>query len=905
MYEYEDEIDICATERERIEDIEEINSLNLNNKLKIKNLKILHSKIINLKGIQDFKNLTSLDLSSNKITSINIYLKSMKVLKTLSISCNLLTNVSGIEYLTSLEEVNLSHNKITTIDAFNLLSDSSQSLRLIDLKDNLIQNLNQVVYLQGLSNLEILILAEREGSNPICAFDNYYDFIRDTLPQLKQLDGGDINCFEFNNKIRSTHYTSHGHNRINTANTLNRYNNNNNRTQDIKYKNFMKTAGSSGQHQVDNRPKGLRNINRHQEEIKNLQNNIEELFQDQKELVLKYEQNENYWKSKLEEVQENLRSVKSLNNTLHSKHEEKELMIRELMNKLSLKDHEIDSFKRLSADLELKLQDANNKHSMLKKDYEYAMNDSEKGLKKINEMNKEINELKDHNKNLKENLSKEENFYKDLSQKKSDEVNEKIRTINNMEHKIYEVNRLLADKQKEIENLIERNNSLQNNLMKLNKDKNDNEFDLKNKFDREKDDLVNKYKSSIDDLEINFKKLLQNKQDEFVRDMNEVVKTYEEEKSKLENKIFNLVKENERTTRQFEDCKELLKQSLQNEEKNENVIKELEKLNTQFHIEKENYKTKYDLEKEASTNKIKYMEVEIKDQNEQILKLDNAVRNLKQLVGEKEKEVTTSQDDLQRYIRKIAVLDLSIDKLQKELEYKDDEIENLKNLMNSDPNVRKIEELNEVIRTKNMMLDDHTNQILELKGIISAKEMEFEKFKSKKEKEARHQDKVIQGLRNEFLELESIIKSLEQKNNEAEENMSAMSDEIQKRDVEITAYKSKLLEKDEVTKRIQDDMFDLKQFYEHNKSLLKEKNDEVKLLLGNIEELNHMIQTKDSDIREILEHFDSYKKERDMRVIELEKVNQELHNDLLKCIQEYDEHKLKLKASVQNLTSMF
>jgi chromosome segregation ATPase len=902
MFEQEDEIDICATEKERVEDIEEINYLNINGKQKIKSLKILHSNISILKGIQDFKNLTNLDLSSNKITSINIYLKYMSKLTALNLSCNLLSNISGIEYLISLEEVNLSHNKITNIDAFNLLSDNSQALRSIDLRDNLIQSLNQVIYLRGFSNLEILILNEKDGTNPICQNENYFDFIHDHLTSLKLLDSG--------NFLKS--YNNEYYNKVNkaTSGVVRRegnfnYNSTMQRTvkQQLPDKNFNRTVIKDNTLRQGTRYPNTYNPKEFKNEY------FKELVQDYQELIHKYEHDEKEWKIKAEDLQENLKAVKNSNTALSTKYEEKDLALRESNNKLSLKDHEISSGKRHTDELEFKLQDMNNKYMLVKKDYEYANNDIEKLNRKINELNREINDLKDNNKVLKDNINKEENFYKELSQKKSDEVNEKIRIINSMENKVFEVTRSLADKQKEIENLIEMNNSLQNNVIKYNKLKNETEFELKNKFDKEKEELVNKYKALIDELQVHFNKVLQSKQDEFAKDLNAVVKNYEDEQSQFDTKLLNLIKDNEKVQYQLNDCKELLKKSLQNEEQNEKIIKELEQRNTQYHIEKENFRTKFELEKDTAGNRIKYMEIEIKDQNEQILKQDSVIKNIKAQLNEKEKEIQTLQEDYQKYLKKISVQDLSIDKLHKELECKDEEIEGLKNLMNSDPNLRKISELEEDIKTKDMMLTDHTNQIFELKNTLAyekgERERELEKERSRTEKIKQKHEKKIQELKAEVDDITLYIQNQRQINHDNEETIQDLKNVVIQKDDELEALKHALNEKDELTKKIEHDIFDIRQFYEHSKSELKDKSEENRQLSDLLEELNRSLVAKNNENKEILQHFDSYRLEKENEIELLLKQNQELQNDIKFVLSENEEQKQLMKRKIEDLNAVF
>ena len=59
----------------------------------------------------------------------------------------------------------------------------------------MISSLNNVLNLQGISNLENLIFSEKDGSNPICSYDTYISFIADNINQVKILDNKDIGSY--------------------------------------------------------------------------------------------------------------------------------------------------------------------------------------------------------------------------------------------------------------------------------------------------------------------------------------------------------------------------------------------------------------------------------------------------------------------------------------------------------------------------------------------------------------------------------------------------------------------------------------------------------------------------------------------------------------------------------------
>lgn len=178
----------------------------------------------------------------------------------------------------------------------------------------------------------------------------------------------------------------------------------------------------------------------YRDQVKSLQNNIEELFKDQKELVFKYEKNENYWSSKLDDVISANKELKEKNQSLVNRLEDAQFELKEALNKVSIKEHENNSIKRTLEEKESNSFELINKINLLKSDLEYSRNENDRSHKKYLELGKELEELKKTNYSLKEQLSKDENFYKTISNKKQEEVNEKMKIISNIETKLYEAN---------------------------------------------------------------------------------------------------------------------------------------------------------------------------------------------------------------------------------------------------------------------------------------------------------------------------------------------------------------------------------------------------------------------------------------------------------------------------------
>jgi len=249
---------------------------------------------------------------------------------------------------------------------------------------------------------------------------------------------------------------------------------------EAKYRNFVEENKKTTQ--IYNN-----NLNAYKEEIKNLQNSLEELMKDQRDLVKQFEKNDSSWKLKVEEILEVNKTLKDNNQLLQNKEEDLEFTIREHINKLQIKDHENSALRRNLEDKDYKNNELTNKLSMLRGDLEFSRKDGLRALEKVEDLNKEIEEIKIQNKKLKELINKDENFYADLIQKNKEEVNSKTRVISNLEAKIYEViisilmNKLgkeNMEKQKELDDYIEKNSKLNNTINKLNQLKSEMEYEI-------------------------------------------------------------------------------------------------------------------------------------------------------------------------------------------------------------------------------------------------------------------------------------------------------------------------------------------------------------------------------------------------------------------------------------------
>jgi Leucine-rich repeat (LRR) protein len=128
-----------------------------------------------------FPNMKKLRLNNSVIPSVRDIGCTLVNLRFLSLArCNL-TSLDGISTISErLEELYLAFNKLT--DVCDLMC--MERLRIVDLEDNLLQNVNDVEILNLCPSLKALTLA----GNPATAIPDYFERVRALLPQVTYLD---------------------------------------------------------------------------------------------------------------------------------------------------------------------------------------------------------------------------------------------------------------------------------------------------------------------------------------------------------------------------------------------------------------------------------------------------------------------------------------------------------------------------------------------------------------------------------------------------------------------------------------------------------------------------------------------------------------------------------------------
>jgi hypothetical protein len=160
----------------------------------IKVLKVLHcNSLVSSEGIEEYESLEHLDLSLNQLESFNS--ESLTEVIYLNLSWNSIKQAPNLNNFLDLVTLDLSHNRIEILEPLVELGRKKNSLKEINLNDNLIADIDQVAYLAKFKFLAKIHFKDdkRKTDNPIWELSEYKQTVCTYLPALKELDGLPVN----------------------------------------------------------------------------------------------------------------------------------------------------------------------------------------------------------------------------------------------------------------------------------------------------------------------------------------------------------------------------------------------------------------------------------------------------------------------------------------------------------------------------------------------------------------------------------------------------------------------------------------------------------------------------------------------------------------------------------------
>lgn len=157
--------------------------------------RVIHNTgLTSMAGISHLVNLVDLNISCNRIATIE-GLHNMRNLRVLNLSNNRITVINGLAGLYSLEKLDLSTNRISTLSNLaQLYGPQYPFFAHLNLKGNQINQLRELNYLAGCQYLTDLVLCGQKESNAVCRLMEYQYTVMTALPQLQFLDQKPVNA---------------------------------------------------------------------------------------------------------------------------------------------------------------------------------------------------------------------------------------------------------------------------------------------------------------------------------------------------------------------------------------------------------------------------------------------------------------------------------------------------------------------------------------------------------------------------------------------------------------------------------------------------------------------------------------------------------------------------------------
>ena len=192
-------------------------------------------------------------------------------------------------------------------------------------------------------------------------------------------------------------------------------------------------------------------------------------------------------------------------------------------------------------------------------------------------------------------------------------------------------------------------------------------------------------------------------------------------------------------------------------------------------------------------------------------------------------------------------------------------------------------QLNEMIKTKTLLADDQSNQIMALNEQI-------ENLKNKNEKAS----SKISSMTKELNSLSKLIK-------EKDECIGQYENQIVENENSINELNSKVAEKEELIRLIQEEVGNIKSEISSDKAKISNSNEKINDLINENSQMKMIIETQKDDNIKLINYYENTLKENFSISERLSKENDEMKNELRYIITEYE----KLKAQNEKYANSF
>eukprot|EP01017_Pseudomicrothorax_dubius_P043404 TRINITY_DN7220_c0_g1_i1.p1 TRINITY_DN7220_c0_g1~~TRINITY_DN7220_c0_g1_i1.p1 ORF type:complete len:888 (+),score=304.08 TRINITY_DN7220_c0_g1_i1:36-2699(+) len=455
------------------------------NKMELKFIRVMHcNNLKSMLGCEGFTGLIELNLSSNAIEKIE-GISELKNLRTLNLSCNKIRTLSGLSTLFKLERLYLPHNRISSLQYLKSMHGDNFSLKLIDLRDNRLSDLNELNVLGGLMKIEEIYFHYKGDSNPFCANFSLYCKKLISLLNMRTIRKVDLkNLSQITEAVNEEENSKFALANASFAKADTRvspsaFNESKSGTAKRKSTNvtpqkvrsvaeLSQGVAESG-HETPSTATGRRTPvqsfkedpmkpfkkveEAHKAEIALLNQRNEELVHDIQELMSKFEANDEYWATKVDSLEEQFTSMTQENDHLKAKLDENA--------------EENERLKRLCDSLNERIESLTEKCShdtdtneQLREQLEAMKAENESTKRENEELKERVKSTESQVGDLFEMVGQKDKRMTELQKKSSEQLNASAIKVKELQRRVDELVQSMEEKNKQIAALTDKNREL-------------------------------------------------------------------------------------------------------------------------------------------------------------------------------------------------------------------------------------------------------------------------------------------------------------------------------------------------------------------------------------------------------------------------------------------------------------
>ncbi|CAI2383226.1 unnamed protein product [Moneuplotes crassus] len=849
----------------------------------LKTLKVMHcNHLVSTDGLEEYQSLEHLDLSNNQLEQYKA--DNLTEIVYLNLSCNSIRLAPNLGNYRELITLNLSHNRIEDLSPFTKLSDRVNSLKEINLNDNLIADLDQIAYLSKFKTLTKVHFRDkkRKTDNPICEYSKYEEVAKAYLPFLRELDGENVKEQEniTTNELKQKGIRDYP---LPPSSTK-------------SHKSWITPKPGGKSEQVEYTPPfSLKPLNldftpvqvplklhEKDEMIQKLnydllshKNQLQELENDKSEAVSQIASLQDHYSKITENLNQELEKKTDIIKEISDGKKELKFQLDLLEKKMTSVQSERDRYRELRDNKDDSIHDLNKEIIYLKTTKEEetdTKNMLQKELKyykeKYDELTRGKSDLKDQNQQLEIKVS-------DLQKELIANNQEASKSWERLQAK-YEQS---LNQLEQYSGTIEKQNSKVTELKDITKMM---DQEWKKKYDlsaKENQEILQKFQGQkqeeLKKLEEAHSEAISALKKDFEKDVKMMDKSFTHQLKKEQERSTELKTILKDVSQKYQQSKDNLKKNKIEIDKKDLLIKELRDIinSSSKKLQKDREeiaksRQEFESEKKKVMNEKIDLQNQIDTQDYKIKDLQKKYNLVQGFLNEKSEEydasVIATAENKKKLVQCQKELELLKSTYNEEVETLNAELEKL---------AEENDELKQNCTTKDRMLDDKNIEIDQLKQNLKIKEAEIDQLQEgseveriKKEYEERLLEEVnnYQRLQQDYEARDKECQDLEEDNDQLYQKYQNLKQEKQK-------LEDNLNEKGEIIAQIQEDLPPLQNELRDKINQVNEKEENIFILERQMSEKEALIKTKNKQLKEFLDKWENSERNKAKEISALEK----------------------------------